>query len=263
MTKFELHGVSPSYERLCQEVADSEAVCALLDRLPAGKRLPNLLLAAVRFLDSPVDDPATFLHFVSSVWDVVADTMMTHRTQTNEPGACATLLPLLASLPAPLALVEVDASAGLCLYPDRYSYRYTTSLGEYRLGDSEIVLTCAVAGPVPLPERLPKVVWRAGLDLNPLQAKHEDDRRWLASLIWSEQIDRAERLGRALDQVAADPPRLDTGDLLVDLPGLLADAPQGATVVVFHSAVAAYLDHDQRRRFSDVMHTLKTTLGVH
>ena len=131
MTKCELHGVSPSYQRLCQEVADSEAVCALLDRLPAGKRLPNLLLAAVRFLDSPVDDPATFLHFVSSVWDVVADTMMTHRTQTNEPGACATLLPLLASLPAPLALVEVDASAGLCLYPDRYSYRYTTSLGEY------------------------------------------------------------------------------------------------------------------------------------
>ena len=258
-----LHGVSPSYEALCRAVASSEPICGLLDKLPQAKRQPNLLLGAVRFLGGPVDDPASFLSFVTARWGAVADTMMAHRTQTNEPGACATLLPLLASLPAPLALVEVDASAGLCLYPDRYSYRYTTSLGEYRLGDSEIVLTCAVTGPVPLPERLPKVVWRTGLDLNPLQANSEDDRRWLASLIWSEQIDRAERLGRALDQVAADPPRLDTGDLLVDLPGLLADAPQGATVVVFHSAVAAYLDHDQRRRFSDVMHTLKTTLGVH
>ena len=141
----ELHGVS--YERLCQEIAVSEAVCALLDRLPTGKRQPNLLLAGVRFLDSPVDDPAAFLHFVSSVWDVVADTMMTHRPQPNGPGRCATLLPLLASLPQPLALVEVGASAGLYLYPDRHSYRYRTSLGEDRLGDSEIVMSSAVAGP--------------------------------------------------------------------------------------------------------------------
>ena len=47
------------------------------------------------------------------------------------------------------------------------------------------------------------MVWRAGLDLNPLQANHEHDRRWLVWLIWPEQFDRAERLGRTLDQVAA------------------------------------------------------------
>ena len=50
--------------------------------------------------------------------------------------------------------------------------------------------------------------------------------------------------------------------MLVDLSGLLADAPPCATLVVFHSAVAAYLDQDQRRRFTDIMHALKTTLGV-
>ena len=251
------------YEALCQAVAGSEAVCVLLDRLPLGKRQPNLLLGAVRFLGGKVNDPARFLDFVTAHWDAVADTMMSHRTQTNEPGRCATLLPLLASLPQPLALVEVGASAGLCLYPDRYSYRYTTSLGEHRLGDSQIAMACAVTGPAPLPERLPEVVWRAGLDLNPLQANSGDDRRWLASLIWPEQIDRAQRLHRALDLVAADPPRIDTGDLLIDLPGLLADAPSGATVVVFHSAVLAYLDEGQRSRFTDVMHTLQRTRGVH
>src|ERR1035437_8601862 len=72
-------------------------------------------------------------------------------------------------------------------------------------------MACAVTGPAPLPERLSEVVWRAGLDLNPLQANSGDDRRWLASLIWPEQIDRAQRLDRALDLVAADPPRIDTG----------------------------------------------------
>ena len=251
------------YEALCQAVAGSEAVYVLLDRLPLGKRQPNLLLGAVRFLGGKVNDPARFLDFVTAHWDAVADTMMSHRTQTNEPGRCATLLPLLASLPQPLALVEVGASAGLCLYPDRYSYRYTTSLGEHRLGDSQIAMACAVTGPAPLPERLPEVVWRAGLDLNPLQANSGDDRRWLASLIWPEQIDRAQRLDRALDLVAADPPRIDTGDLLIDLPGLLADAPSGATVVVFHSAVLAYLDEGQRSRFTDVMHTLQRTDVMH
>jgi hypothetical protein len=263
MAEHELHGVSPSHEALCRGVAGSEAVCALLDRLPQGKRQPNLLLAAVRFLGGPVGEPATFLNFVAAQWERVAGTMATHLTQTNEPGRCASFVPLLASLPQPLALVEVGASAGLCLYPDQYSYRYTTSTGEHRLGESEIVLRCAMAGPVPLPVRLPEVVWRAGLDLNPLQAASAADRQWLASLIWPEQTDRAERLDQALDVVAADPPRIDRGDLLVDLPALLADAPSGATLVVFHSAVLAYLDHSQRTRFTEVMHELKGTRDLH
>ncbi|GEP37671.1 hypothetical protein NPS01_13340 [Nocardioides psychrotolerans] len=158
---------------------------------------------------------------------------------------------------------KVGASAGLCLYPNRYSYRYATSLGEHRLGESEIFLSCEVTGPVPLPGQLPEVVWRAGLDLNPLQANRDDDRRWLASLVWPEQIDRAERLDRALDLVAADPPRLDAGDLLIDLPGLLADAPSDATLVVFHSAVLAYLDQEQRSRFTDVMRAVKRIRDIH
>ena len=258
-----LHGVSPSYEALCRAVASSEPICGLLDKLPQAKRQPNLLLGAVRFLGGPVDDPASFLSFVTARWGAVADTMMAHRTQTNEPGRCASLLPLLTSLPQPLALVEVGASAGLCLYPDRYSYRYSTSLGEHRLGDSEIVLSCEVTGPVLLPTRLPEVVWRAGLDLNPLQTNSADDRRWLASLVWPEQIDRAERLNRALDLVAADPPRLVAGDLLVDLPRLLAEAPSEATLVVFHSAVLAYLDQEERSRFTDVIRTVKGSRDVH
>src|ERR1035437_2739910 len=99
MAEHELHGVSPSYEALCQAVAASETTCALLDRLPVGKRQPNLLQGAVRSLGSPVDDPATFLDFATAQWNIVAHTITTHRTQTNEPGRCATLSPLLASLP--------------------------------------------------------------------------------------------------------------------------------------------------------------------
>ena len=45
--------------------------------------------------------------------------MMVRSTQTNEAGRCAALLPVLALLPQPLALLEVGTSAGLCLFPDR------------------------------------------------------------------------------------------------------------------------------------------------
>src|SRR5260370_37467954 len=54
--------------------------------------------------------------------DAIAEVMLTRTTQTNEPGRCATLLPALAQIEGPLALIEVGASAGLCLLPDAYGY---------------------------------------------------------------------------------------------------------------------------------------------
>jgi hypothetical protein len=88
------------------------------------------------------------------------------RTQTNEPARCATLLPALAQLPPPLALIEVGASAGLTLLTDRYSYDYA----RHRITGRDPLaptLRCQPGGPVPLPDRVPEIAWRAGLDLNP------------------------------------------------------------------------------------------------
>jgi hypothetical protein len=104
----------------------------------------------------------------------------------------AELLARLAALPQPLALLEVGTSAGLCLYPDRYAYRY----GDHRLGTGEPVLECAATGLTP-PERLPEVVWRAGLDLNPLDVTDPADVAWLDALIWPEHAHRRARLRAA------------------------------------------------------------------
>src|SRR5699024_3203234 len=107
-------------------------------------------------------------------WSQVRETILTRATQTNEVGRCASLLPLLATLPGPLALVEVGASAGLCLHPDRWSYRYLDDDGcevarvDPPAGPSPVVLDCTVSGPVPIPPSLPQVVHRGGVDLNPL-----------------------------------------------------------------------------------------------
>ena len=134
--------------------------------LPEEKRQPNFLLATVRYLAGVQPGYDVFRAVVLDRRAEMAAVMLARRTQTNEPARCATLLPALASLRPPLALLEVGASAGLCLLPDRYGYDY----GSCRIDGSRgaPVLTCRCEGPVPLPVRPVEVVWRAGIDINPL-----------------------------------------------------------------------------------------------
>ena len=259
MGELQLRGISPSYERLCLGVADDDELIARLDTLPREKRQPNLLLASVRFCDGPVSSYGQFRSFVLDEWDRVAATMSQRRTQTNEPARCATLLPALAALPQPLALLEIGASAGLCLYPDRYAYRYDD---RPQLGTSSVVFDCAVTGPAPLPAALPSVAWRAGLDLNPLDVRSAADRRWLEALVWPEQRARFDTLRAALDLAATDPPHLVAGDLTQDTVQLAEQAPAAATLVVFHSAVLAYLDDAGRTAFGEQLRAIAATRPV-
>jgi hypothetical protein len=250
----EVRGASPAYGRLCEAVVNDPALLARLDALPEPKRQPNLLFAAVRLLGGPVEDPLGFLDYVHSRWGDIAGIMRERRTQTNEAGRCAALLPILARLPQPLALLEVGASAGLCLYPDRYGYSY----GGVRVGpdDSPVQLECAVEGKLPVPQHMPDVVWRAGLDLNPLDVGVDEDVRWLEALVWPEQEHRQARLLAAAEVARADPPYLVRGDLVTDLPDLAAQAPRDATLVVFHTSVLAYVDAAGRSSFMDTVAAL-------
>lgn len=249
MAERQLRGVSPSYERLCLGVADDAEMLARLDALPPPERQPSLLLGAVRYLGGPVGSYPEFRAFVLDEWPTVEATMQTHRTQTNEPGRCAVLLPVLAALPQPLALLEVGAAAGLCLYPDRYRYRYEDARGAAELGETGPMLRCAVRGPWPTPTALPSAAWRAGLDIHPLDVRDDEDVRWLESLIWPEQVERVETFRQAVAQARADPVAVRRGDLTTDLASTAADAPTDATLVVYHSAVLAYLTDEQRAAF--------------
>ena len=244
----EARGVSPAYERLATAVAGDDRILALLATVPPAKRQPNLLFGAVRLLGGPAGDPGEFRDFVTANWPAVAAELRARATQTNEAGRCAVLLPVLAALPQPLALLEVGASAGLCLYPDKYSYRY----GEHRIGSGAPVLDCAATGMTP-PAHRPEVVWRAGLDLNPLDVTDPADVGWLDALIWPEHTHRRARLRAAAAIAAADPPLLVRGDLVDDLPELAARAPAGATLVVFHSSVLYQVPPDRRAAFAELV----------
>ena len=120
----EARGRSPRYEELALAVAGDARLLEFLANLPTAKRQPNLLFAAARYLLGEPPDPAALRSLVSDRGGELAGVMLARRTQTNEPARCATLLPALALLPQPLAVVEVGASAGLTLLPDKYSYDY-------------------------------------------------------------------------------------------------------------------------------------------
>jgi hypothetical protein len=253
----EAHGLSPVYDMLALGVADDPEVVALIDELPVPKRQVNLVFSSARLLSAPMSGYGEFRDWFVANWPRVRDIALTHATQTNEPRRAAVLLPVLAALPGPLALLEVGASAGLCLYLDRYSYRYNEEAPIHPAsGPSTVLLSCEARGPVPLPSAVPTVAWRAGIDLNPLDVRSDDDVRWLSALTWPEHEDRRERLTAAVGIARQDPPRIERGDLNELLPALAAEAPKNATLVVFHTAVLLYLDRAARQRFVDTVRGL-------
>lgn len=149
----------------------------------------------------------------------------------------------------------MEASAGLNLLLDRYSYDY----GEAGvLGDpaSGVVVPCVLRNEVPLPEEVPEVVWRRGIDLEPIDVTDEESVRWLESCVFFDHDDRRERLRAAIELARRDAPTIVQGDLVEEIAGVAADAPQDATVVVLHSAVLAYLEVERRLRFAEIMKEL-------
>ncbi|WP_278262868.1 DUF2332 domain-containing protein [Nocardia sp. AG03] len=252
----EARGNSPLYHRRALDMAADPETLALIAALPPDKRQPNLILAAARVNGANAERYSEFREQFHAHWPAIARTALTRRTQTNEAGRAACLLPILAALPGPLSLVEVGASAGLCLYPDRFSYRYDGASLDPEEGPSSVVLSCTTTGAVPIPTRLPRVVHRTGVDLNPLDAADGGDRDWLAALVWPGQEHRAARLRAACAIAAADPPKIIVGDLIEKVTELVATAPRDSTVVVFHSAVLNYLSPAARAEFRTTVRAL-------
>lgn len=245
----EAAGRSPLYAQFCKGIAQDLSLLNRVAALPPEKQQPNLFLAAVKYLFGVARDWPHFRVLVEDSWSEIEAVIRARRTQTNEPARCATLLPLLAQLPQPLALLEVGASAGLCLLPDRYAYNYGRQCIDPMVPSQDAPLFhCAANAATPLPDRNVEVVWRAGLDLNPLSVSSEDDVRWLHALVWPGEGDRNVLLGKALTIARRDPPRIVKGDLRHDTAVLAAQAPKDATLVIFHTAVLAYVSEVSERR---------------
>jgi len=242
---------STLYGRLSGGVAEDPEVTSLLLEAREGQRWPMLLLAAVNLETRRAGEPfpqtpEELARYVRAHREELLPTIRTRSTQTNEVGRCAYLLPCFAAASdgRPLAMIEVGASRGLVLNWDRYRYDY----GGLLAGDpdSPLTLECELRGGAP-PVETPAVVHRVGVDLSP-----GPDDEWLRACIFADQESRLQRLDAALAIARQHPPPLVEGDALDLLGELIAAAPQGSQVIVFHTAVTAYMPEDAAARLREL-----------
>lgn len=248
----EAPGRSAVYAEWAAGVAADAELRAVLGRIPPQHRQPPLVFAVSRLLGAPVAGYPLWRAFVLAHADEIVAECARRTVQTNDPLRLAALLPALGTIDGPLALLELGVAAGLCLYPDRYSYRFLGDDGAERArldpdsGPSTVQLTSVVRGALP-PLRMPQVVWRAGIDLAPIDVRDAADRAWLDALIWPGEQERARRIAAAVELVAADPPRLLAGDAVQRLDELVASAPPEATLVITTPGVLVYLPWVERQ----------------
>ena len=223
-------------------VATDPELLALVDGLPREHRQPSLLFSAAAWCGAPSEAYPIWRAWVLAHGESVAAAAATRRTQTNEVGRCIPLLlgldRVTATALAPIALLELGAAAGLCLGVDRFSYSFD---GGALLGDGAPLLTATTTGQGRTPTTMPNIVWRAGIDLAPLDVRDAMHVRWLDALLPPDRPARHQRLHAAISTLAADPPRLVAGDALATLAGVAADIPPGLTLVVACLGTAVYL----------------------
>ncbi len=276
----EVVATSPLYAAICRAVADRPDVLSLLLGATGGQRRPNLLLAAVHYLLLQGGDGELARYYPSlggtrrpdaACGELFAEFALAHRVevealirsrriQTNEVGRCTGLLLALGLLAEPLALIDVGASAGLNLNLDRYGYDY----GEHGCLTGEEaapVLRCQVRrGQPPVPAHIPRICWRVGIDLAPLDPADAATGRWLDALIWPEHIERRQTLRQALAVARRHPVEVRCGDAVELLPVVVAEAPKGATLVVTHANTLAYFSISQRLRLAELCHQARAAV---
>ena len=269
---------SPLYRALSQTVAASDQLLDLAGQGRAGQYPTFLFFGAVHRLllrgtDHPLggyypsvvgvaalpaaDAGPALESFGQAYAAELAETIRTRLVQTSVVQRTLGLRIGLSAIAAatrepmtdPLHVIEVGASAGLNLRFGSYGYR----LGGQQYGDPDgpVQLAAEVYGPGSLPDldAMPVIGRVQGVDLNPVDAADPDAREWLEALVWPENSAQRELLGRALAEVAADPPPITAGDAVDVLPRVAAALPAGETRLVFHAATRIHVPRERRPAF--------------
>lgn len=277
---YEATEASPLYARFCLAVAQDEMLLGLAAHA-TSRPVPNLFLAAVQYLlrrepghslrafyptlgGAPAldgDPVPLFRAFCRDNAPAIQEILCTRRVQTNEVRRCALLLPAFGLVARqadgrPLALVEIGTSAGLNLLWDQYAYDYGTG---HIFGNpsSQVRLACRLQGESqpPLPDRMPAIVSRLGIDLQPVDVQDPRAVDWLRALIWPEHTARLARLEHAVETVRASAPTLLAGDALDLLPQVLAAVPEDALLCLYHTFTLNQFSPEARNRFQDLLDT--------
>ncbi len=273
---------SPTYAALAAGVAGDGELLALAAERQPGQPAPNMLFGAVQYallqgvehplaahypiLSGPEAPPGPafppFRAFCLEHRERVGELIATRRTQTQVVRRCTCLLPAFSVVQrdakAPLALIDVGASAGLNLNFDRYAYRYRRAGREvlrWGRGSARVQLEADLRGPgtMPPPARDIPVASRDGIDVNPIDLDDPDELLWLRALIWPEHVERHAQLVDAAAELEDSPISLHRGDASRDLPQLLERVPAEVAPVVYSTIALYQIPREGRRRITDAL----------
>lgn len=175
--------------------------------------------------------------------------------QTNEVGRCAALLggflEIARRTGMPLRLLEVGASAGLILRWDHYFYE----AADATWGDPHSKVRIAVTFADAHPDFSVKaqIAERRGCDSLPIDPTTKEGELTLKSYVWADQVERFQRLAAAIDTARRVPAEVEKANAADWIEAALAQSPQGAATVVYHSIVWQYLSLRDRARIEQTM----------
>jgi hypothetical protein len=265
----EAAGVSPLYERVAVALSESGEALRAIGAVPARRRHPAVILAALHDLALAGRAPALAAAYAAGDGEAAAgaaiDTLLRmtgsvvalavrRPVRAGQTGRGAVLYPAIAEAARrvgadAVGLIDVGCSAGFNLHVDRVGITYSN--GQW-LGDrsSAVQLSCSVVGGRPVPARaMPEVVARVGVDLDPVDVTDAEDARWLRACLWPGQPEQAARLEAEMALAAAAPALLLHGDAVEVVPGAVARVPAGALPVVITTWALARFPPQRRLRF--------------
>jgi hypothetical protein len=199
-----------------------------------------------------------FARFCRAHRDEIIKLLHTRTVQATQAERCQFIAPLLSHVATltgePLNLIEIGCSAGILLTFDKYAYDVN---GQYNMGPTDAPLSLKIDAEGAPPLRIPEIGRRVGIDLRLVDAKSEDERRWLQALCAPESLQQQRHLATALAVVADTDIEFFEGDALDALPKLL-EQDQGP-LCIFHSACVVYWSEEAQAELDALL--LKASPG--
>jgi hypothetical protein len=270
---------SPLYKHIALALSESDEALRAIEAVPARKRNPAVILAALHDLAlagrapalaaayaeaaavAVAADPAAAdaaataaIDAILRMTDEVAVIAVRRPVRPNETGRHAVLYPAIAEAARradakAIGLIDIVCSAGLNLNVDRVGITYDNgpSLGD---PSSPVQLSSRIAQHRPVPVRpLPEVVARIGVDPDAIDVTDADDARWLRACLLPDQPERMARLNAEIALAATAPPQLLRGDPVELLHDAIARVPDGALPVITSTWALSKFSLESRQRF--------------